>query len=90
MARKRTTSTTLEKFRLNQGWEMAALAEAVGTSPNTLWRLEKGQAISRATVARYLTLLEFDLNRLEAGEQVQNGRKLEVQIIDHGPLIQIL
>lgn len=80
MARPRKYTSTITKYRMNRGWQTPDFAEAAQISYSSVTKVENSEPITRPIVAKYLRLLEMDLNdpsTLPAGwEIVDKGEKV--------------
>lgn len=72
----------LEKYRLEQGDPILKYARKVGLSRASVYKVERGQFVNRAFVARYLRGLGIDLRN-------QASFPPGLQIIDEGATLQV-
>lgn len=81
--------TTLGKARTNWGITLSQMARKADMATTTVYRLEEGIAVGRATASKYFLQLGFDLDRLARGENEQGGRKIDIRLIDEGAFIRV-
>lgn len=82
MPRRAKNPTELMKWRLDQSIATTALAEKTGLTQASVYRIERGDSISRALANKYLSYWGGDLRNLK-------GILEHLDIIDEGWAVRI-
>lgn len=65
MGRRYKQITNISKYRMNRGLSAFEFAQRSGVAVATIYKLEKGEPVSRITAHRYLAGFNMDLTRPE-------------------------